>query len=532
MMNISGNNISLIEDHDEALKVWIDKKIKGIDLVHIDAHMDFGVHLARPIEQVVNEARSLKELKRGLEYSLAFRHYENDFDKQTNIGNYIYPAMQEGIVRDFYWVVPGGLKEFKKSLKLIKVILKNLSRQDPYQSHNTQYAIHNTQKDGIISTELLGRKFVICILEKLPILKQRVLLDIDTDFLVIDSLLNAGNTAKIGKRKRWIRPDRLIQELRGKVSHPVFTTIAYSVNGGFTPMRYKVLGDELAYRLSPRRFKEHFAERLMASTFFNLFESTGKKEYYQKAIKLDLSYRAADNNYGPLYLSIRKFSRAKKEFSKIVKVDPKNPYPFLGLATIALEKGDFYKAKRHFSYTLSLKRDLPRKIGIDISRGLPQALFGLAQAEFRLKNLKKAKGLFCRYQSLQPLQPQSYYFLGQIYEKERNFEEAVVKYKDAMGLGLNNIDTLSRLLKISCYTKARDDIIKYVSLRYKEFKKGFDRAKRLSLRKGKKIRGLRMIKKKMAVLERRLQKVIIGYRLQSEYKLIKGIKENEKNLGQ
>lgn len=507
---LTNKNIILIEDHHQALTIWRQEGFKGLDLVHIDAHIDFGFYPAKPIERIINEVRSIRELKRNLEYSLAFRHYEKDFDKQTNIGNYIYPAMCEGIVKDLYWVIPGRLKEFKKSLKIIKGMLESFSRQDPYQSRRTPHAARYMLKDEIISTQLLGRKFVICTLEKLPVLRHNVLLDIDADFLVTDSLLNADNTAKIGKRIRWIRPDRLAQELSGKIFHPVSTTIAYSVNGGFTPMRYKVLGDELAYRLSPRRFKEHFAERLMASTFFNLFESTGKKECYQKAIKLDPSYRAADNNYGPLYLSIRKFSRAKKEFSKIVKVDPKNPYPFLGLGAIALEKRDFYKARRHFSYTLSLKRDLPRKIGIDSSRGLPEALFGLAQAEFKLKNFKKAKGLFCRYQSLQPLQPQSYYFLAQIYEKERNFEEAVVKYKDAMRLGLNNIDVLSRLLKISCYIKARDDIIKYVSLRYKEFKKGFDRARRLSLIKGRRVKGLRMIKKKTAVLERRLQKVIIG----------------------
>jgi tetratricopeptide (TPR) repeat protein len=477
------NKISLIEDHQEALKIWRERGFKNFDLVHLDAHIDFGFHPARPIERIINEIRSIKELKRNLEYSLAFIRYEKDFDKQTNIGNYIYPAMCEGIVKDFYWVIPGRSKEFKKSLKIIKEMLKSFS------------AIRSTLKDGIISTELLGRKFVICTLEKLPILKQKVLLDIDTDFLVTDSLLNANNTAKIGKRTRWIRPDRLVKELSGKIFHPLFTTIAYSVNGGFTPMRYKVLGDELAHRLSPKHFKEHFGQKFIASVFFERFASTGKKEYYRKAIKIDPSYRAADNNYGPLYLSIRKFSRAKKEFSKIVKVDPKNPYPFLGLGSIALEKKDFYKAKRHFSYTLSLKRDLP------------QALFGLAKAEFRLKNFKKAKDLFCRYRSLQPLQPQSYYFLGQIYERERSFEKAAVCYQDALRLGLNNIDALSRLLKISCYIKARDDIIKYASLRYEEFKKGFDRARRLSLRKGKKIRGLRKIERKMLSLERNLEKI-------------------------
>ena len=108
------NKVFLIEDHDEALKIWREKKIKAIDLVHIDAHIDFGFHPAKPIEEIFNKAISLKELKRNLEYTIAFRHYENDFDKQTNIGNYIYPAMDAGIVKDFYWVVPGGLKEFKE----------------------------------------------------------------------------------------------------------------------------------------------------------------------------------------------------------------------------------------------------------------------------------------------------------------------------------------------------------------------------------------------------------------------------------
>jgi hypothetical protein len=69
---------------------------------------------------------------------------------------------------------------------------------------------------------------------------------------------------------------------------------------------------------------------------------------------------------------------------------------------------------------------------------------------------------------------------------------------------------LLRLLKISCYTKKKDDIIKYVSIKYKEFKKGFDRAKRLSLKKGKKVKGLCKIEEKMGVLERRLQKVRSG----------------------
>ncbi len=493
----------LIEDHDEALKIWRQKGLKNLDLVHLDAHIDFGFYQAKPIEQVVNQARSLGELKRGLEYSLSFQRYESDFNKQINIGNYIYPAMQEGIINDFYWVVPGGIKEFKKSVKLIKNIIKNLSRHCRIRdssppplcfakrssgAQNDAYLL----EEGIISTELMGRRFVICILEKLPVLKQKVLLDIDTDFLVTDSLLDASNTAKIGKRERWIRPDRLIKDLLNKELEPALTTIAYSVNGGYTPMRYKILGDELAYRLSPEHFRERYGRKFIASVFFEHFEATGKKEDYQKAINLNPAYRAADNNYGPLYLSIRKFSQAEREFSRIAKADHKNPHPLIGLGNIALEKREFSKAKRYFSYAAKQKEDLPA------------ALFGLAQANFRLKNFPAAKKLFLRYQSLQPLQAQSRYLLGRIYEKDESFEQAAACYQDAIRLGLSNIDIISRLLKISCYVKAKGDIIRYVFGRYKEFKRGYLRAKKFSLKKGKRAKGQREIENKMQSIEKRL----------------------------
>jgi tetratricopeptide (TPR) repeat protein len=515
-MNISQGNIRLIEDHDQALRVWRNKKIKGLDLVHIDAHIDFGIQPAKPVEKIVNEARSLKELKRNLEYSLAFMCYEKDFDKQTNIGNYIYPAMEEGIVKNFYWVVPGRLKEFKQSTKSIKDILENISKESGEKievgtprkapsfakaSEDRSLRVRQKSEDkgeGIISTKLKGRDLIVCTLERLPVLRQEVLLDIDTDFLVMDSLLNAANTKNIGKRKPWIMPQELVETLKKKIRHPQIITIAYSVNGGYTPMIYKHLGDEIAYHLAPKEFRGIFKNNYQAAQYFKLFSATEEKEYYRKAIKLNPSYRVADNNYGPLYLSLRKFSLAKEEFSKVLRVDSKNPACLSGLGDIALTRKDFKKAKQYFSSALNIKENpLFAKTKI-------QALLGLARTEFALKNFKRAKELLIRYQTFEPLQPQSYYLLGHIFEKEKDYAQAVRFYKDTIRLGFGGIEPIARLLKITSHLKEKDDIIKYIITKYKEFKKGFIRTKRLSLKKGKKIKGLRTIEEKMLILEKKL----------------------------
>lgn len=490
------NKIFLIEDHDQALKIWRENNFQGVDLVHLDAHIDFGIQKAEPIERIIKEAGSLKELKANLEYSLAFKHYESDFDKQTNIGNYIYPAMKEGIVDNFYWVIPGGLKEFRKSKKLINRILKDIIQRT--QSGKQAKPPTLQVKDGLVKIKLLKRNFMICILEKLPILRQRVLIDVDVDFLVVDSLINADSTVKIGKRFPWIYPDKLVSILKRKIKNPEIITIAYSVNGGFTPMKYKCLGDELAYYFSPHHFKERFKQSFKANEYFNLFNLIGEKQYYQRAVCLDSSYRVADNNYGFLYLARRKFYLAKKEFLKILKVDPKNPACLLGLGNIALERKDFEKAKTCFLLALKAEKS---KLFTEIEN---KTLFGLAKAEFELKNFKQAEQLFCRYQRLRPLEPQSYYFLGNIFKKKKDFKRAAKYYQDALKLGLNDINVLYKLLKITHYFKEKRDTINFVVMRFNQFKEYFNNSQRVKLNLKSQNKKIKSIKHKIQIIEKML----------------------------
>jgi tetratricopeptide (TPR) repeat protein len=487
------NNVFLVENHDEVLGIWRKQNIKALDVVHLDAHIDFGFYAAEPIEKVLSEAKSVKELKRKLEHTLNFLHYQKDFNQQANIGNYIYPAIGEGIVKNFYWVVPARAKVFKKATKIIKNILKGNLKQNKSE----KIILAEDSRDRIIA-KCLGRNFVVCTLDNLPVIAGSVLLDIDTDFLTTDSVLNADNIKNIGKRKPWILPNNLVEILKAKIKAPKIITIAYSVNGGWTPLKYKHLGDELAYGFAPVKFRAHLQKYSQAARHFNLFETTGKQEYYRKATRLNPTYRIADNNYGPLYLALRKFSLAQKEFRRILNVDRKNPAAQTGLGIIALEKKDFTKAKRYFTSALKFLG----KNGL--FKGLkPQILFNLGKTEFNLHHFKRAKELLLRYRAQYPLHPQSHYLLGRIFEKERKFAEAAVSYQDALRLGMNRIELLLRLLRITVYIKNKNDIIKYIITKNQSFKKELARLARLNLKK-KKIKGLAALKKKIFRLEKQL----------------------------
>jgi len=487
-------NVFLMEDHDEALKIWRKRDIRGLDLIHLDAHIDFGFHEARPIDKIVNEAGSVKELKEKLEYSLSFLHYEKDLNKQTDIGNYIYPAIEEGIVRNFYWIVPGGLKEFNDSKKVIKDILKDVIKRQG----NKKITLEGG-RNGVISADCLGRNFTICTLDNLPFFAKDIILDIDTDFLVIDSVLNADNTKNIGRRRLWISPEELAKTLKEKINNPRITTISYSVNGGWTPMGYRYLGDELACHFEPLRFSGRFKTSRRAAQHFNLFNSTGKKEHYQRAVELDPAYRLIDNNLGPLYLLLRRFSRAEEEFERILRVDRQNPASLFGLGVIALERKEFFNAKRCF-------HSASRHIGNNrlFATTKKHILFELGRAEFCLKNFKRAKELLLAYKNIFPLEPQSYYLLGRVLEKEKNFLEAAIFYKDAVRLGFGGTEPLFRLLKISSHLEDGYAIIKYVTVRYRDFKKEFARFKKPNLG-GKRTEASAGFEKKILSLEKRLR---------------------------
>jgi len=134
-----------------------------------------------------------------------------------------------------------------------------------------------------------------------------------------------------------------------------------------------------------------------------------------------------------------------------------------------------------------------------------QILLELAKTEFSLHNFKIAKELLLSHKNYTPLEPQSHYLLGCIYEREKTFSKAATFYQDALRLGMARIEPLLGLLRISFHLKNKDGIIKYINTKYRDFKKEVTRLNKLNLKK-KKIKGLIGLKKKMFILEKKLKR--------------------------
>jgi len=489
MIKTNSRDIILVEDHHQAYYAWRERRISNMPLVHMDAHIDFGFQEVKDIPLIVNEAKTLSELKAQLERALLFRQKKFDIEKLTDIGNYIYPAMREGIVSEFYWVIPGNIDQLEKSLADIKRILKDLKKNDPRGDDGVCI------ERGYVRSTLYGRQFSIIVLETMPVLDMPVLLDIDTDFLLMNSLKEADPFKNIGRRRPWIAADDFISRVREKVIRPAIITIAYSVRGGYTPMIYKTVGDELArgFGYSDARLNE----RLRAGEYFQNFRLHMERRDYERArlnylaaIGMNPSYREKDNNYAPLYFEAQDYVHARKEWCAMLKVDGDDIGSLCGLGRIHLVKKRYHPAKKYFEAALASD---PRH---------PESIIGLAEVEIHQKNYRVAQELLYVYETLVPIQSLSRFLSGLIQEKLKNPQGAFVKYWEAMQLGMNHIDLFLKLIILSrrCDPKRMNFVVE----RYKEYNKSFYRKIRKQSLKSGMAGEVRKIERKMFKFEKLL----------------------------
>lgn len=338
--------IVTIEHHDGALAIWRDAGVTQRTLLHIDAHSDLYGDWQSPRATEVRP--------------------------RVNNSNFIYPALEAGLVSRVIWVVPDAswTPEGRRD------IAEDLRRCDPGVGRHQRIA--NT--DAAMMATALGCPVHVCTLANLPRIDEPVLLDIDVDYFVIPSV--GSRSIDVYGRLPWMWPTDLCRTLDARSVSADIATIAYSVEGGFTPLQWKYLGDELAARLADDAslelpWADHLragaeaaargdvseAERCYAlagtsttaaapSRFHlaHLCAAQGRvddaRAHWRAALEADPTYRTSDNSSGWWYVYHRRWTQARRAFERVIACDLDDSASACGLGIVAICQGEFEQAER------------------------------------------------------------------------------------------------------------------------------------------------------------------------------------------
>ncbi len=341
----------LLEHHDGALHVWRRLGIRAHTVVHVDAHHDMW--------------------------------WIDDRSGSVDISNYLCQAIKEGIVRDVIWIVPDGTWATPATRRTLRRVIRAIARGYP------RARLVVREEERRVSTTIHGTSLVVCALDALPACSNPVLLDIDTDFMILPRIehLNVDKACDVP----WILPESLAMALGGLDAAAI--TIAYSVEGGYTPLEWKHLGDALALQwrarepaANERRIgysrlndaataikKGDVAAALVASRdamrllpesaapFYQLAkahalggEITVARAAYAEAAGRDYSYRSAYGSRGVVFLAERRLEEATGAFNEMLVLDPDHVHAHWGLGRVAMARRQWREAHARFERAVAL----------------------------------------------------------------------------------------------------------------------------------------------------------------------------------
>ena len=367
-------SLHVFENHDEAYHIWRRAGLTGKTLVHLDAHHDMAW------------LKSANEL---------------------HIGNYVCQAMKDGIVAEVFWIVPDPTWTSAASRKYLCRVVNRLTKT--YSTTRSRVRIGADR----MTTSLMDLPVTIGPMASLPCRAADVLLDIDTDFMLIPIVSSLVSDADV--EGPWIWPDEVASRVRAAGIAPAVTTIAYSVDGGYTSLHWKYLGAALAAELEApshetARVRSGFGylrEAAAAASLgdldsaeiackraqaglpqdaapvYNLARWYAKakrlpeaRALYDAARDLDASYATPYNNRGPWYLYEHQEADAEREYAFALDLNPTDPYAQFGLAQVAFARKQWRDAEALLRRALAAKADF-----IDATRLLGDVLAELGSDE-------------------------------------------------------------------------------------------------------------------------------------------------------
>lgn len=358
-MPVTSPSVVVYDRHDAALYLWRDAGVREATLLHIDAHPDAHTGTADFVE----------------------------------IGNFIWHAMREGLVARAYWAVPDPSWASPPVRRDLAEVALELSGGAP-----------PTSGDRRIETSVSGRPFTIGPLDAFSAREQQVLLDVDVDYLLIRDVREVRPPVR--DPWPWLWPRDLVGRLDAVGVKAKLTTIATSVTGGFTPVRWKHLGVELRARLVEEApaihafdVLEHGIRRLrdgdsaeaerafpeaasicptlaapwywLAQVLFDRGAMHDAREAYARALSIDPEYRAPFSEGRALQYRARDHAAAQRAFERTLALDPDDVYAWLGLGELAIAARAWTRATEHLERAVRLEPTL-----VDAHRALARALEG------------------------------------------------------------------------------------------------------------------------------------------------------------
>jgi tetratricopeptide (TPR) repeat protein len=326
-----------------------------------------------------------------------------------------------------------------------------------------------------------------------------VLLDIDIDYLLMPRV--AFERWDSHSRLPWRWPEELVAGLESAGVRAELATIVYSVEGGYTPLKWKYLGDELELRLKqPEGSEDQIralglireaaqaadrgdaarAERIYLEAarvlpasaapcwrLAHLYAEAGRleegRQYYQRALARDPSYRTVYNSAGLWRLFEGRFDESEREHRRILALDPGDAYAHYGLGRLEARKKRWARAEASFRKSLASNPEL-----IDAWRGLGKALAHQGRREEAIEAYSHSLRLVLaghrplgapiatfppEHRIDDPAHWDIHRRLARLYEMEGAHEEAIHGYRMAIAAGRGDFVTRSRLARL--YWKRR-----------------------------------------------------------------------------
>jgi Flp pilus assembly protein TadD len=442
--------IVMMEDHDGAYHAWKRAGARQRVLVHIDGHLDWAwMPDKQPSELLA--APTLRDVDAMLREPWLWNVSARRPSELMHIGNYINPALRDGMVRHFYWVVPDVEFDTQRLGAMFRQMRAINARR---------FEIVDVRPESI-GCRIDGTPLTACRLSALPRIDEPVLLDIDTDFLVADQIATVGAGRELWRQLPWMWPAELVEALAMKGVRSDLVTIAYSVEGGFTPLMYKYLGDELALRLRHAALPETVRSRLAHLRQAAIDRSAGRFDRaiaecdaalaldpddaaahfalaylyeawqrpalaavcYRRAVALDASYATAFSNFGPVYESAGRMEAARAEYERVLRWQPSSRHALHGLARVHVVGARWSDAVAAY--------EKAKGLGVgsaDLHRGLGSVYAALRRWPAAIRAWERAI-------ALTPHDARVHLGLGHAYARARRLDDAIAAYRAALTCG-------------------------------------------------------------------------------------------------